>query len=62
VNLIESQLPCPYCGEVLTVLVDPSVETQEYVEDCHVCCSPIVIDVEVSGEDIVAISARQENC
>ena len=28
---------CPYCWETLDLSVDPSVEDQEYVEDCQVC-------------------------
>ena len=29
---------CPYCGEPIEVLVDSSVESQHYIEDCQVCC------------------------
>lgn len=38
---------CPYCGESISVLVDPSAEGQEYIEDCEVCCRPIQISFEV---------------
>lgn len=38
---------CPYCGETITIEVDRSVEHQEYVEDCHVCCRPIEMSVSV---------------
>jgi hypothetical protein len=32
---------CPYCGEAVTIAVDPGGgSTQEYVEDCEVCCNP----------------------
>lgn len=36
---------CPYCWETLDLSVDPSVEDQEYVEDCQVCCQPILVHV-----------------
>jgi hypothetical protein len=37
----DSEVTCPYCGETITVLLDPgSGSTQEYVEDCEVCCRP----------------------
>ena len=36
---------CPYCGEWLEVVIDPSVRRQEYVEDCQVCCRPITLTV-----------------
>ncbi len=38
-------LQCPYCWEQVEVLIDRSVEQQEYVEDCSVCCNPILITV-----------------
>lgn len=46
-GLEEKHIYCPYCGEPITVLVDMSVPSQEYVEDCSVCCRPIEIQVLV---------------
>jgi len=54
------QIDCPYCGECVEVLVDTSVEYQEYVEDCSVCCRPIVLSVTVDGDDVFIV-ARDEN-
>jgi hypothetical protein len=51
---------CPYCGERFELIVDPSVTEQSYIEDCYVCCRPIVIAVTVFGEDIM-IDARVED-
>jgi hypothetical protein len=36
---------CPYCGEPVQLLVDPSAGAQQYIEDCQVCCRPMVVDV-----------------
>ena len=44
----ERDVTCPYCGERITVFVDTSVGTQQYVEDCQVCCRPI--EFVVSGQ------------
>ena len=61
-NLLqEHDIGCPYCGETITLLIDCSEPEQNYVEDCHVCCQPIVLDVQVADEDSVSISARAEN-
>jgi len=59
--LQEHGIHCPYCGEPVKVLVDTSVQRQQYIEDCRVCCRPILFDVvldldgsphlEVSRED-----------
>ena len=51
---------CPYCGQVVEVVVDPSVPFQEYVEDCEVCCRPITLTVSVEGEE-AAVAARSED-
>jgi hypothetical protein len=39
--LIETRVQCPYCWERFSLLVDASVDTQAYVEDCEICCRPI---------------------
>lgn len=42
---------CPYCGETFETEIDASTEgTQEYIEDCYVCCRPIVFHVETESE------------
>ncbi len=52
---------CPYCGERISVVVDCSVESQEYTEDCEVCCQPMVLKVYVDGEDNPHVEVRTEN-
>ena len=44
------QLGCPYCGETLSLQLDLSAGDQGYVEDCQVCCQPMVIAV-ATAED-----------
>ena len=61
-NHVEEQaLFCPYCGEQITVLIDCSVAEQSYVEDCQVCCQPIVLDVTINLESGVNVVPRCEN-
>jgi len=59
--LVEKPISCPYCGEVVTLLIDASVSEQSYVEDCQVCCQPIALDVVVDETEAVEVYARQEN-
>lgn len=41
---------CPYCGEENEIAVDPgSGASQEYVEDCQVCCQPWRVQVSYDG-------------
>ena len=61
-ELSEQSIGCPYCGENITVLIDGSLPEQEYVEDCQVCCRPIVVNVsvDVDGDAMVAVRAENE--
>lgn len=43
---------CPYCLQKISVLIDPSIEQQRYIEDCEVCCNPIEIRITVSAGEI----------
>lgn len=52
---------CPYCWEQLEIFVDPSVRDQEYVEDCQVCCQPILIHAVFDEDDQLQLSATPEN-
>lgn len=50
-------IACPYCGEEIEVEIDGSVERQRYVEDCSVCCKPMLLVVECDEDGLVAIEA-----
>lgn len=52
---------CPYCGERLEVLIDPSVVEQDYIEDCQVCCRPINFFVSLDEEGVVDVRVGHEN-
>jgi hypothetical protein len=51
-QLIEKSVGCPYCGEKINVLIDPSDSDQQYIEDCQVCCKPInfIVSENMDGE------------
>jgi len=57
---IEKTIRCPYCGESIEVLIDPSLEQQNYIEDCQVCCRPIIFNVSVDAGN-VQVSVSHEN-
>jgi len=52
---------CPYCWEMLDISVDPSVSDQEYVEDCQVCCQPIVVHVVLDEDMVPTVNVWAEN-
>jgi len=56
------EVHCPYCGEPIELLIDESAGEQRYIEDCQVCCRPIVVAVGVGedGEPEVAVYAEND--
>ncbi|MEX2525445.1 MAG: CPXCG motif-containing cysteine-rich protein [Gammaproteobacteria bacterium] len=52
---------CPCCGESIEILVDTSIGEQEYVEDCQVCCEPMIITVTFPESGNVHVETRREN-
>ena len=59
--LSEEPLNCPYCGEPISVVVDHSLGEQEYVEDCQVCCRPMILSISIEADGEASVSARYEN-
>jgi hypothetical protein len=47
-NVDEFPVQCPYCGEQVTIYIEPDVRGT-LVQDCEVCCNPW--RVRVSGVD-----------
>lgn len=59
--MLETQeYQCPYCGEWVEALLDLSAGDAQYVEDCPVCCRPIVFDLRSDGEQW-NLDVRTEN-
>jgi hypothetical protein len=58
----ETSINCPYCGEMLDVLVDNSAGEQSYYEDCAVCCAPIlfVLTEDETGEIYLDVKRDDE--
>lgn len=52
---------CPYCGEQITLIIDRSADSQEYIEDCQVCCQPINLHVRIEKNRPPAIVARRDS-
>ncbi|NND54190.1 MAG: CPXCG motif-containing cysteine-rich protein [Gammaproteobacteria bacterium] len=52
---------CPYCGESISVVVDEQEAGHQYIEDCQVCCRPIVFNIAVGGDGALIVSVHNEN-
>jgi hypothetical protein len=51
---------CPYCGEPVELLIDATLPHQIYVEDCEVCCRPMVVSVDATAEEPVVDVSRED--
>lgn len=51
----ETEISCPYCGSTITILVDTSSGSQEYYEDCSVCCAPILFSTVIDPDGNLAL-------
>lgn len=61
-SLLETvTVSCPYCGELNELVIDKSLTQQEYIEDCFVCCRPMLVSVEISDEGEMSVAARSED-
>jgi len=57
-----ARIDCPYCGESFDIEVDCSAGSQQYVEDCTVCCQPILITTHCDADAaLLSVSATREN-
>ena len=54
---------CPYCAQETTIALDPgSGPSQDYVEDCPVCCRPwrVIVTYDRDGSAAVSVMSQDE--
>lgn len=57
----EASYLCDHCGEEIVVPIDLAAGNhQSYGEDCPVCCSPNVIEVEIDEDGNAWVRAEPE--
>jgi len=60
--LESTEIQCPYCGERIGLEIDCSAGSQDYIEDCQVCCRPMVVrlTIDTDGTPHVAVFRDDE--
>lgn len=57
----EGSYICDNCGEEIIIPLDPTAgRQQDYIEDCPVCCSPVVIRIQLNSEGEFEVRAEAE--
>ena len=56
-NLLQGhEATCPHCWESISLTLDLSVPEQSYIEDCPVCCKPMLISYSAVDGELDAFS------
>ena len=56
--MFEHFFQCPYCWEEISMLLDSSLASTDYVEDCEICCNPINIVYGFENQELVNFDAQ----
>jgi Cysteine-rich CPXCG len=54
--ILETDITCPHCGESFPLQIDTSQSEQTLIEDCTVCCRPIVLKIHCRPGEIESVS------
>jgi hypothetical protein len=55
--MLETEVPCPYCGEPTTITLDEMGGRS--VEDCVVCCRPIDVLADVADDGEISVHVQR---
>lgn len=55
------EVRCPNCGERIDVGLDPTEGAHTRIEDCAVCCAPMVVTVEIDLSGEFAVGVRRDD-
>lgn len=55
--MVEHHFICPFCWQSISMLLDNSISSQHYIEDCGVCCNPIELKIEFINSELTYFQA-----
>lgn len=56
--MIAYYFDCPHCWENQLKLIDTSIEEQEFIEDCEVCCNPLEFFITVQDYRVHSLQVQ----
>lgn len=59
--LESTEIQCPYCGERIELAIDCSAGSQDYIEDCQVCCRPMVVRVTIDADGTAHVAVFRDD-
>jgi transcription elongation factor Elf1 len=58
-GLLDRRIRCPFCGEPMDVVLDLSAGSQSYIEDCQICCQPMLVSFRTEGGRLLAFEVQR---
>ncbi len=55
---VEHSFTCPFCGEMISMVLDTRGDSVTYIEDCEVCCNPLEITYTIEDDILMHFEAR----
>ena len=55
--LVAADYSCPWCGETIGTTIDTSQGDYDTIEDCTVCCRPILLNVSCDPGEVLSLEA-----
>ena len=52
--MIEHYYTCPHCWEEQLIMIDPSIDKQNFIEDCEVCCNPLQFKIILKNNNVLS--------
>ena len=56
--MIEHYFDCPHCWKTQLKMIDPSVDEQNFIEDCEVCCNPLEFNLSVMNNNLESFTVN----
>lgn len=58
--LLPAEVARRHCGEAYELMIDSSQGSISTIEDCTVCCRPILLEIECKPGEIFAVAASAQ--
>ncbi|MEO6033772.1 MAG: CPXCG motif-containing cysteine-rich protein [Verrucomicrobiota bacterium] len=55
---VSETIQCPFCGQSFDLVIDTSVESQQFTTDCEVCCRPFEAFAECEPGEILSLTVN----
>lgn len=59
--LENATIQCPYCWQEIEIEIDCTLQNQEYIENCQICCKPITLKITTNENAPPTIETLTEN-